>query len=321
MIERWNLHSPGVVALVACALLISASAASAAPARQPSPTELWNEFPLDPNPQRDEASANTSPGPSSAGQGQDAPTPSETGKPESSAASDSDSDSLPLPLPVLIGLSLGALILVWLLVIAPQSIFGRSRSIRATMNGIGRVRERRNIAGDAGPILFAEAALHGGDPLRGEMTDDVSAATAPAAEPPGSDRLLWLSGEVERARRGHEALSLLLVRSDHPAGDGSGEDVAQAVASAIEDVLHDVPLELRRDGEVISVVLPRTLAEGAKRLAERVRLFLPVSVPETRTPMTLRTAVACFPRDALTAEELLQVCKQALGRGRRNPGD
>jgi hypothetical protein len=84
--------------------------------------------------------------------------------------------------------------------------------------------------------------------------------------------------------------------------------------------LHDVPHRLRRDGGRISVVLPHTLAEGARRLAARLPLFLTEAMPEPRTQVSLRMAVACFPRDAATAEELLGICERELRLGRDGAG-
>jgi GGDEF domain-containing protein len=314
-----RLAAPGVVALVTCVLLLGASAAAAAPPNQPYPDELWREFPLDPRQQEQKASTDATPARSSAPDENATQTPSQSER-------GSDSGSLPLPVPLLLFLSVGAAVLLWLFAVGSIGNFRRSR-----LSELRSILPRLQAAlggGDAVPsetsiVPRVEAALGGGHAVREETTDDVSAVAAPAADPSGSDKLLWLKAEIERARRGHDVLSLLLVRFDQPtsrAGAGPGEDVAQAVASAIEEALHDVPRELRRDGELISVVLPHTMAEGAKRLAARVQLFVPEAMPETRTHVSFYTAVACFPRDASTAEELLQICEQELAFGRGSAG-
>jgi GGDEF domain-containing protein len=326
MTERRTLRAaPGVVALVTCALLLGASAAATAqsnqpaPPNQPSADELWREFPLDPRQQDHKASTDESPARSSAQDENASQTPSQSER-------GSDSGSLPLPGPLLLVLSLGAAVLLWLFAVGSIGNFRRSqlselRSIlprlQAALGGGDTLRAQTSV------VPRVEAALGEGDAVHEETTDDVPMARATVADASGSDKLVWLRAEVERARQGHDALSLLLIRTDQPAGRaGPGEDVAQAVASAIEEALHDVPRELRRDGELISVVLPHTLAEGAKRLAARVPLFVPEAMPEASTPVSFRTAVACFPRDASTAEELLQICEQALAveRGKGSAG-
>jgi hypothetical protein len=373
MIERRNLRSPtgpdlrhtwaivkslfhrplaaaGVIALLACALLFGASTAAAVPlGEQRHLNELWSEFPLDPHSRRDAAATKTRPvGPSARAenivQSASQATASQAEESKPTRRRDSDSDALPLPLPVLLVLSLGAAILLWLLAVAPEGTFRRSRAstvpsiVPRVQVALGRGQAVRRATSLVPPM---EVILGGGRAAPETTTDNDSAAPpstpdssgsaapvttadssgsevspAPASESSGSDRLAWVRGEVESARRGHDVLSLLLVRSDRAAGAGPEEDIVPTVASAIEEALHDVPHKLRQDGALLSVVLPHTLAEGAKRLAARIPLFLTEAMPEPRTPVNLRIAVACFPRDAATAEEILQICERALRRGR-----
>jgi hypothetical protein len=340
MIERRLSHlhprltALGVVALLTCTLLVGASAAAASLSQpypetslsEPYPDALWREFPLDPRRPGNKASTDAGPASSLAQTGNAMQKPSQSERSEPTGEGSSESGSLPLPGPVLLALALGVSLLLWLFVVSTGS-FRRSRRIvrraivprlQAGLRGGNASRTETSI------VPRVEAALGGGHAPREEETEAASAAPDTVAEddsaapdtvvdPCSSDTLVWLEAEVERARRGHDVLSLLLVSSGQPADrPESGEDLTEALATAIEEALHDVPRELRRDGELVSVILPHTLAEGAKRLAARVPLFVPEAMPETRTHLSVRTAVACFPRDASTAEELLQICEQAL---------
>ena len=329
MIERRTLRGRltalGVVTLLTCALLISASAAAAASLSQPYPASLsqpypdalWREFPLDPRGQGNKASTLQE---ENATQ-----TLSQSEKSEPTPGGGSES-GFPLPRPVLLVLSLGAAVLLWLFAVGSRGNFRRFRpsELRSVVRPLqAGLRGGETLRTETSIVPRVEAALGGGPAVNEETTDDsavyeettddASVARDTVADPSYPDKLAWLRAEVERARRGHDALSLLLVRSRQPAGRAEAEeDLTQALASAVEEALHDVPRELRRDGELISVILPHTLAEGAKRLAARVPLFVPEALPETSTHVSFRTAVACFPRDASTAEELLQICEQAL---------
>jgi hypothetical protein len=214
---------------------------------------------------------------------------------------------------VLLALAIAATLLLWYLAVGQHASVARSR-LRALLS-IGR-RKLAVVNHGEPEVPTGVALVHrfvgDADASREEPPAPVSVAAAPTADADESDELGWLEAEVERARQAHDVVSLLLVQAASAAAAAREEVAADAVASAVDDAFHDVPRKLRRDGETVSVILPHTLAEGARHRAARVALFLPNESWALSIAASLRTAVACFPRDAATAEELLRICQQAL---------
>jgi hypothetical protein len=332
-----RLAARAVLALLICTSLNGPSAAAAGQPVQPTAEELWTEFPLDPRAER-RTSTETASAPASGG-GTGAQVVSESERSDrkghvkftfegKSVATGHDSDGAPVPLPLLFVLAAAATGLLWVLALARRGTFRGSRlpAILARRETFRRSplpailpieRWTRAAATDGervpGSIVRrVQGALGGDETSREDPAAAVSLAPAPAANAVEGDELLWLKDEVERARREHDVVSLLLVRAAGATGAAANDDVVDAVASSIEDAFHDVPRKVRRDDEIVSVLLPHTLAEGARHRAARLSLFLPDATPGTSMRTTLHTAVGCFPRDATTAEELLRMCKRAL---------
>ncbi|CAN5853656.1 hypothetical protein BH11MYX4_BH11MYX4_39590 [soil metagenome] len=113
-----------------------------------------------------------------------------------------------------------------------------------------------------------------------------------------------LAAEVARAARSGEPLSLLLADVDHfkPYNDRYGHQQGDAclaqVAGALESVIRrPADHAARYGGEEFALVLPGTSAEGAKRMAERVRaaihdLAIPHEAAGERTHVTISVGVA-----------------------------
>jgi diguanylate cyclase (GGDEF)-like protein len=134
----------------------------------------------------------------------------------------------------------------------------------------------------------------------------------------GRRELTWLEAEIERARRHHHELALVLARPDAAPGlelydDEFGETLLEAIADVIGTELRATDIALRRDGVTFSLVLPETPAEGARVAAERVRLLAPQRIATAAVaPVTLSAGVAAFPRDATTNEALIEAAEHAL---------
>jgi two-component system cell cycle response regulator len=86
-----------------------------------------------------------------------------------------------------------------------------------------------------------------------------------------------LQEEMERAQRGGEPLSLLLLDLDHfkrvndQHGHGVGDAVLAAFADTVRRCVRAVDVLVRRGGEEFVLIMPSTDTEAALRVAERIR--------------------------------------------------
>ena len=86
-----------------------------------------------------------------------------------------------------------------------------------------------------------------------------------------------LQEEMERAQRGGEPLSLLLLDLDHfkrvndQHGHGVGDAVLAVFADCVRRCVRAVDVLVRRGGEEFVLVMPSTDAEAAQRVADRIR--------------------------------------------------
>jgi diguanylate cyclase (GGDEF)-like protein len=136
---------------------------------------------------------------------------------------------------------------------------------------------------------------------------------------------------VDAAQRDGRPLSMLVLDLDHfksvndRYGHVVGDDVLKATARAMHDAVRGGDVAARIGGEEFAVVMPRTDAEGARILAERLR----TAVEEMRVPapgggeigltMSVGTATAAGP--VIDAPALLAAADGALyaaKRGGRN---
>lgn len=136
-----------------------------------------------------------------------------------------------------------------------------------------------------------------------------------------------LEEEVERCRRYHKNLSLLMLDADnfksyndrfgHVAGDVALTELGKVIRSQVRDV----DLVCRYGGEEFSVVLPETDSAGAFVVAEKVReavanhLF-PDGDGVACTTLTVSIGLATFPTHADGREALLREADDALYRAK-----
>lgn len=129
--------------------------------------------------------------------------------------------------------------------------------------------------------------------------------------------------ELERARRSHRPLALLLCDLDefkavndrfgHPAGDAALKQHARLLSAATRTV----DAAARVGGDEFALLLPATTTEGAFDLAERLRAQRTSDPSGRRTTMSF--GAASFPVHGVTAEELLHAANRAL-YGAKHPG-
>jgi diguanylate cyclase (GGDEF)-like protein len=131
-----------------------------------------------------------------------------------------------------------------------------------------------------------------------------------------------LGAETSRARRFGHALSVVILDLDHfkqtndVHGHAAGDKLLRMVGRLLAGAARKGDTVARLGGEEFVAVLPETDLEGARRLAERLRLAIEQSaVGEMRTTASLGVA-AMLPND--TADTLLAAADGALYRAKTN---
>lgn len=143
----------------------------------------------------------------------------------------------------------------------------------------------------------------------------------------GGSELTWLDTELQRARRHHHQLALVLVRPDGfgeltELGGTVGLEVLEACAEVIGHELRTTDYAFRQQASTFALILPETATEGARVAAERIRLFLPLRTGGVNGRMlTASIGVATFPEDATTNAELVRVAERALQRAEERGGN
>jgi len=116
------------------------------------------------------------------------------------------------------------------------------------------------------------------------------------------------------SQRFQESLNLITLDLDffkkyndtngHPAGDR----LLQRFANLLKDLIRQSDFVARTGGEEFIIVCPHTGLDGAKILAERIRLDTQKELGGT----TVSLGIACFPTDAKEEKELVEKSDQAL---------
>ena len=128
-------------------------------------------------------------------------------------------------------------------------------------------------------------------------------------------------GEVARAQRTNSPLALLLVDVDHfksvndSHGHLIGDEVLRALATELRQQVRESDVVGRFGGEEFTVLLPRTDAAGACRIAERLRSSaggLSVATADARIRVTVSIGVAVFDEHGRDLFELLAAADVAL---------
>jgi diguanylate cyclase (GGDEF)-like protein len=129
--------------------------------------------------------------------------------------------------------------------------------------------------------------------------------------------------EIRRTQRYGTHLSLMMIDIDHfkrfndSYGHACGDEALKLVAGVIKrSVREDLDIAARYGGEEMMVLMPETDTEGARILAERVRM----AIEETPLPgpngevlqVTVSIGVATLPLHAQSDETLMEAADQAL---------
>ncbi len=131
-----------------------------------------------------------------------------------------------------------------------------------------------------------------------------------------------LTAEISRARRFGHATSVVILDLDHfketndVHGHAAGDRLLQAVGRLLTGIVRQGDTVARLGGEEFVAVLPETDLEGARRLAERLRVAIEhCRVEEMR--MTASFGVAALLDDD-TSDSLLAAADAALYRAKEN---
>ena len=131
-----------------------------------------------------------------------------------------------------------------------------------------------------------------------------------------------LTRELERAARGSEDMSLVLMDIDHfkklndTYGHQTGDDVLRRVAATLKETARVYDTPARYGGEEFGIILPRTSPDEAMLVADRLREAIAASGDDPA--VTVSAGVATFPLDAADGEALVGAADEALYESKHN---
>ena len=135
-----------------------------------------------------------------------------------------------------------------------------------------------------------------------------------------------LDGELRRARRSRQPLSILMFDIDHfktindQLGHLRGDDLLRAVGAQLTRVLRSTDVRIRYGGDEFLVILPDTPMIGAQQVAESVRREIATlaMVTEGKTvPVTVSIGIATAGPAELGATALVERADSALYEAKR----
>jgi diguanylate cyclase (GGDEF)-like protein len=130
-----------------------------------------------------------------------------------------------------------------------------------------------------------------------------------------------LSGEVNRAERSREPLSLVVFDLDHfkeindSRGHLAGDEVLRAIGQVMTAAVREMDLVARYGGEEFAIVLPRCDQHDAVRVVERIKHASDES--ELLEGVTLSAGIATLPFNADDGLSLVAAADEALYESKR----
>ncbi|HEY4484846.1 MAG TPA: diguanylate cyclase, partial [Nitrospiria bacterium] len=132
-----------------------------------------------------------------------------------------------------------------------------------------------------------------------------------------------MAEEVERSRRHHLPLSLIMIDIDDfkavndTLGHPTGDEVLKISSRCIRNCIRTIDVAARYGGEEFTVILPQTNKEDAHTIAERIcseihHMELPFTKSDQRLTLSVSIGLATYPEDAENLEELIRNVDIAL---------
>ena len=128
-----------------------------------------------------------------------------------------------------------------------------------------------------------------------------------------------IQDEMERAKRYHTELSIVMVDVDHfkrlndEFGHMLGDEVLRQVSSLLSQRVRKTDVVCRYGGEEFVILLPQTAVHHAVVVADKLRCAIADwEFPGVSRPLTISAGVAEFPDHATTRDDLLQAADAAL---------
>jgi diguanylate cyclase (GGDEF)-like protein/putative nucleotidyltransferase with HDIG domain len=176
-------------------------------------------------------------------------------------------------------------------------------------------------AGDAAVLRWTitMSALVVGGALIGALQERIVALAA-AARTDADTGLLnrrglreALDGELDRARRGGSALSVVIARIEGHRPLSTGDNrVLDVVAAAAKSVTRDMDRAALLGQTEIALVVPECDAHGAYMAAERLRAAASADLVGVAANVSLSLGVASYPEHGATAEAVLHAAAQGV---------
>jgi diguanylate cyclase (GGDEF)-like protein len=128
----------------------------------------------------------------------------------------------------------------------------------------------------------------------------------------------YLAKELNRAQRYEQVFAVLFLDLDDfklindSLGHAVGDRVLAGLGKQITDMLRHEDFAARYGGEESTIVLPQTTIEGAVAFGERLRTALHEQEFVPDVAVTFSAGVAAYPRDGVSADEILRQADAAL---------
>lgn len=177
------------------------------------------------------------------------------------------------------------------------------------------------LLADQAAIAITNARLH--DLVRHQAVTDT--LTGLANRRAFNDRL---DEEIRRSNRYRHPFTLLMIDLDkfktvndtygHPVGD----QTLKSVAACLQMAVRDTDFVARYGGDEFTMILPETEKLQAMVLKEKIanavsECQMPWSDQDCEVRVTLSVGMACYPKDAETADKLINIADQGLYQEKR----